>query len=429
MDNNLMSKKQWKLLDVMQRVKNGQLTNREAALALGLSERQARRRLRAVEEKGDDAVRHGNLGRHPSNRMVEGIRQQILALARGTYAGFNDHHLAEKLNEIEKIEVSRATLQRILRAAGLASPRKRRARKHHRRRERKAQAGLLLLWDGSSHDWLEGRGPKLCLMGAVDDATGALMPGAHFVAHECSVGYLRVLLATCEAKGAPMAIYMDRHSSLKRNDDHWTVEEQLRGEQDKPQVGRALDELEIEAIFALSPQAKGRVERLWGTLQDRLVSEMRLAGIGDAQSANTFLVAFTADYNQRFARPARDTVSAWRPVGHGRARKACALSYWVKIGNDNAVRLQGHVIDVAPGPGGRSYAGTQANFRHLLDGTVHLYQGDSLLKTHGHPLPPPTRTAPRTKPRLKSAPTPRKKKLTFKQIAAKHRPGEKEAVT
>src|SRR5207247_3424353 len=124
-------------------------------------------------------------------------------------------------------------------------------------------------WDGSLHDWLEGRGPMLCLMAAMDDATGELLPGAHFVERECAAGYLRVLLAVTREKGLAWSIYMDRHSSLKRNDEHWTLEEELRGEQERTQVGRALDELGIEPIYALSPEAKGRIERLWGTLQDR----------------------------------------------------------------------------------------------------------------------------------------------------------------
>ena len=131
---------------------------------------------------------------------------------------------------------------------------------------------MMLLWDGSRHDWLEGRGPYLCLVGAIDDATGALLPGAHFVDQECSAAYLRVLLAIVREHGAPWSAYMDQHSALKRNDPHWTHAEELRGEQDPTQVGRALKALEVEAIYALSPQAKGRVERLWGTLQDRLAS-------------------------------------------------------------------------------------------------------------------------------------------------------------
>ena len=127
----------------------------------------------------------------------------------------------------------------------------------------------MLLWDGSSHAWLEERGPHLCLMGTLDDATGELLEGAHFVAHECSAGYLRMLLEVARTKGLPWSIYMDHHGSLFRNDDHWSEQERQRGKQEPTQVGRALETLGIEPIAALSPQAKGRIERLWQTLQDR----------------------------------------------------------------------------------------------------------------------------------------------------------------
>lgn len=147
----------------------------------------------------------------------------------------------------------------------------------------------MVLWDGSLHDRLEGRGPMLCLMGAIDDATGELLPGAHFVEQECAAGYLRVLKVLAETKGLPGSVYMDRHGSLKRNDGHWTLEEELRGQQEPTHVGAALQALEITVIYALSPQAKGRVERLWGTLQDRLVSELRLVGARRAVAANVVL--------------------------------------------------------------------------------------------------------------------------------------------
>jgi hypothetical protein len=159
----------------------------------------------------------------------------------------------------------------------------------------------MIIWDGSSHAWLEERGPQLCLQGAVDDATGQLLAGAHFEVQECAAGYLRVLAAIVGAHGVPWSAYMDQHSSLKRNDDYWTLEEELSGQREPTQVERALQSLGVEVIYALSPQAKGRVERLWGTLQDRLVSELRLAGARTAEQANAVLERFRADFNRRFA--------------------------------------------------------------------------------------------------------------------------------
>jgi len=274
-----MSQRQWKRLDAVERIGRGTLTLREAAQVLGLSPRQVRRLRRAVEARGAHGVVHGNTGRSPRHRVAAAVREQVVGLRRKKDVGVNDQPFTEKPCEGESLTISRASVQRLLRAAGIGPPRRRRAPKHRRRRDRKPQAGLIILWDGTRHPWLEERGPLLCLMGAIDDATSELLPGAHLVDQECAAGYLRVLKAIAEEKGLPYSAYMDRHGSLKRNDEHWTLEEELRGVQDPTQVGRALQALEIEVIYALSPQAKGRVERLWGTLQDRLVSELRLARI------------------------------------------------------------------------------------------------------------------------------------------------------
>ena len=379
---DLISERQWKILDVVKRLESGLLTTAQAAQVLGLCVRQVRRIRRAVEEAGKGGVVHGNVGREPANRVSKKTRSQIVRLSRTKYAGFNDQHLTEKLVEVEGIEVSRASVQRVVRAAGLASTRTRRSPKHRRRRDRKAQAGLMMLWDGSIHDWLEGRGPKLCLMGAIDDATGELLPGAHFVEQECAAGYLRVLRDIARDKGLPCSGYMDRHSSLRRNDEHWTLEEELRGEQDPTQVGRALKALEIEVIFALSPQAKGRVERLWGTLQDRLVSELRLAKARTREQAQAVVEAYRDDFNRRFTVDAKDTTPAWRTVRKTvDLDRLCAFRYTATVRNDNTVCLAGHVFDIPPGPRGRSYARAVAEVRQLLDGTWRVYVQDQLVAT------------------------------------------------
>ena len=377
-----MSQRQWKRLDVVERIGRGRLTVGEAAHVLGLSERQVRRVRRAVEQRGARGVVHGNTGRAPRHRVTAAVREQIVALRRKKYAGFNDQHFTEKLCEVEGVTISRASVQRLLRAAGIGPPRRRRAPKHRRRRDRKPQAGLMILWDGSRHQWLEERGPMLCLMGAIDDATGELLPGAHFVDQECAAGYLRVLQAIAAEKGLPLSAYMDRHGSLKRNDDHWTLEEELRGAQDPTQVGRALQALEIEVIYALSPEAKGRVERLWGTLQDRLVSELRLAGATTGQAANAVLERFRAAHNRRFAIPPADATPAWRPVRRGTdLERVCSFHYEATVLNDNTVRLAGLVIDIPPGPRKRSYAGQRIEVCQLLDGSWRLYLNDTVIAT------------------------------------------------
>lgn len=377
-----MSQRQWKRVEAVERISRGALTVREAAAVLGIGERQVRRLRRAIEKRGAKGVVHGNTGRAPQHRIAAAVREQIVGLRRDKYVGFNDHHFTEKLCEVEGVTVSRASVQRLLRAAGIGPPRRRRPPKHRRRRDRKPQAGLMILWDGSRHDWLEERGPMLCLMGAIDDATGELLPGAHFVDQECAAGYLRVLKAMAEEKGLPFSAYMDRHGSLKRNDEHWTLEEELRGVQDPTQVGRALQALEIEVIFALSPQAKGRVERLWGTLQDRLVSELRLVGATTIAAANAVLQAFRPDHNGRFAIAPADATPAWRTVRRETdVARICSFHYEATVLPDNTVRLAGMVIDVPPGPRKRSYAGARIELCQFLDGSWRVYRDAAVIAT------------------------------------------------
>lgn len=378
-----MAEWQWKRWDALARVAAGRLTMREAAQVLGVSLRHVRRLRRRLERAGRAALVHGNRGRTPVNRLAALTRERIVRLRLGTYRDFNDQHFAEKLAaEAPPVRVSAATVRRLLRAAGVAAVRQRRPRRHRRRRDRKAQVGLMVLWDGSRHAWFEDRGPMLCLVGAIDDASSALLPGAHFVAHESAAAYLRLLhglVATC---GVPWAIYMDQHTALRRNDDHWSLTEELRGRQDPTQVGWALDALGIEAIYALSPQAKGRAERLWGTLQDRLVSELRLAGARTVADANAVLARHTPDHNQRFAVAPADQTPAWRPLPRGLDLvRVCSFRYDATVLKDNTVRLGGFVLDIPPGPRRRSYADRRVEVRQLLDGGWRVYLDDTLIAT------------------------------------------------
>jgi transposase len=189
----LMSERQWRILSLLERLGRGEVTVGEVAASLGRSNRQVQRMRKRFAGSGSARLVHGNAGRSPKHRTSHEVREQVLMLRRGKYDGFNDQHFTEKLVEVEGLELTRETVRRILRSVGIASPRKRRAPKQRRRRERKAQAGQMILWDGSDHDWPEGRGPRLCLMGAIDDATGEVLPGAHFTDEESTVDYVRVL--------------------------------------------------------------------------------------------------------------------------------------------------------------------------------------------------------------------------------------------
>jgi len=379
-----MAEWQWKRWDAVARLGAGKLTVREAATVLGLSMRQVRRVRGRLAAQGRQGLVHGNQGRSPGNKLDAETRERIVQLRREKYRDFNDQHFAEKLaREVPAIAVSVATVRRLLRRAGLGAVWQRRPRQHRRRRDRKAQAGLMVLWDGSRHDWLEGRGPWLCLVGAIDDATGEVLPGAHFVEQECAAAYLRVLQALAAECGLPWSLYMDQHGALKRNDDHWTLAEELRGKQDPTQVGLALEALGIECIYALSPQAKGRVERLWGTLQDRLVSELRLANVCTATDANAVLARYRPEHNHRFAVPAQDRTPAWRPVRSGLdVVRVCSFRYEATVLKDNTVRLGGTVVlDIPPGPRRRSYADARVEVRQLLDGSWRVYLAERLIAT------------------------------------------------
>ncbi len=396
-----MSLKQWRTLDIVGRIERGELTVAEAAQLLNLSRRQMQRVRGRVRREGQAGVVHGNAGRAPKLKTAQLIRDRVVTLRREVYKGFNDQHFTEKLVEIEGLTVSRASVRRILRAAGIGAERGRRPTKHRRRRDRRPQSGQMILWDGSRHAWLEERGPRLCLMGAIDDATGEVMPGAHFVDQEGTVGYLRVLRAIVKTKGVPLSAYMDRHGALQRNDKNWSLEEQLAGRRQPTHVKRALDELGIQAIYALSPQAKGRVERLWGTLQDRLVSELRLADARTAGQANRVLEKYRLDHNARFAIAAVDAHQAWRPCpAPDTADALCALQYVRRVANNNTVRIGNQTIDIRRQKGGRAtYAKVWVTVRHLLDGRYRVFcGGDVIAEAKGAPP-----TAPEHEPKTVGA--------------------------
>ena len=262
---------------VLARVQHGILGAKEAAALLGFSLRHLRRLLARWRQQGLAALAHGNRGRPSPRRVSDTIRTRVLTLARTRYAGANDHHLTELLREREGLRLSRQTVQRLLRAAGIGSPRTRRPPRHRRRRERIPQAGLLIQMDGSQHPWLEDRGPRLVLLAAIDDATGRVL-AAVFRREEDAQGYFLLLRQLIRRYGLPCAAYTDRHGIFHRDPrTPMSVAEQLADRPESTQVGRALQELGIRWIPARSPQAKGRIERLFGTFQDRLVVELRLA--------------------------------------------------------------------------------------------------------------------------------------------------------
>ncbi len=406
----MMSQKQLQRVKVIENAAVGRLSVREAAQLLQLSERQVQRLKRRHCPDSPDWVRHGNRGRSTPWAVSAPQQRLILDLARGKYAGFNDSHLCEKLNAEENVAVSRETVRRILRRAGLASPQKRRPRKYRARRQPRPRCGMMVLTDASRHDWLEGRGPYLTLIGFQDDATGQIL-SAHFqLEPENTVGYLLALRSMIVTHGIPLSLYRDRHSIFQRNDPHWTLAEQLAGKQTPTQLGRALDELGIEQIPAYSPQAKGRIERAWRTFQDRLVSELRLANVKTLEQANVVLARFCAQFNQRFARPAAQSARDFRSLPRRFDLARClSLRYQRVVSPDHVVTLGTHAITLPPLPSGRGYAGQTVELSHQLDGTLRVYRENDLLLALPLPLPEndDRRPAPQTTAQKRKPPTPR----------------------
>jgi transposase len=364
---------------MLQKVMDGRLALREVTEALGVSYRQAKRLKAKVKARGLAGLCHGNRGRSAHNQTEKTLRAEVLKLSRERYFDFNDSHFTQMLNRQEGIVLSRETVRRWRRSAGVPPKRKHQPPKHRRRRPRKEAEGLMMLWDGSPHRWFGDQQPACCLMAAIDDATSKVL-AAFFCPAETSWAYLKLLEQVVLRWGVPASVYQDRHGSLKRNDDHWSLAEQLAGRQNPTQVGAALEALSITAIFALSPQAKGRIERLFGTLQDRLIASLRLAGITEIAAANDFLPGFLEAHNDHFAQPPAQTHPLWGKAPKPAAReRILSLCYPAKVSSDNAVRLDGMILDIPPGPGKRSYAKQPVEVRQLLDGRWRVYWRDRVI--------------------------------------------------
>jgi transposase len=372
-----MSQKELQRMVVISSCVKGTLTCARAAELLALSVRHVKRLKSRYRQGSGAALAHVSRGRPSPRRLPEPVRARILALARTRYVGFNDHHLCEKLCEVEGISLGRETLRRLLRSAGIGSPRKRRAPTHRQRRLPRAREGEMLLLDASLHGWLEQRGPELTLLGFLDDATRKVLV-AQFFPIEDARGYFRLLHRLLRRYGVPLSLYGDRHSIFVRNDDHWSTEEQLAGKRQPTQFGRALAQLGVTYIAARSPQAKGRIERLWGTFQDRLTSELRLARAADIESANQVLGRFLPDYNRRFAHAPRETEKAWRPAPQDLGRICCFL-HERAVGNDNVVQWEGRSFQIPPQPKRFSFAGAKVHLYESLDGNVAIYHAQTKL--------------------------------------------------
>ncbi len=377
----ILSRKEERRIRVMEQVVFGSMSLAEGCHLLGVSYRQGKRIRKRYISDGAAGLAHKGRGKRSAKALSADERATVLSLKSGSYPSHNDTHFTEALSEREDINLSRETVRQILRGAGVAAKRGRKAPQHRKRRERRPAEGMMAQWDGSPHRWFGDDLPPCCLMAAVDDATGKIL-GALFVQSESSESYLRLLAMVASRHGVPVSVYHDRHGSLVRNDPYWSIEEELAGSRYPTHVGRVLAELGVESITAGSPQAKGRIERAFGVLQDRLIAEMALDGIKGMETGNEWLQrVFIARYNARFAKPAQKDGVAFRKALTGEIYHAISFAYEAVVGSDNCVRLGGMMIDIPAGKGGRGYAKSRVSVRQHLDGKWSVWKAGEKIAT------------------------------------------------
>jgi transposase len=366
-----MSVRELKRVHVIRQVIDHGLRQRAAGELLGLTTRQVRRLIQRVRVGGDAALRHQSRGRPSNRRYPPALKAQVLRLYRQHYGDFGPTLAVEKFAERQGLRLSAETLRGWLRAQGVEHFR-RRPRPHRAWRARKPHVGALLQMDGSHHAWFEARGPVCVLLAYIDDASSRV--AARFYAYEGTVPALDSFRRYVERAGLPQAVYADKHTTYRAPGEP-TLEEQLAGVPRQSQFQRALAELGVELIHAHSPQAKGRVERLFKTLQDRLVKELRLANIATIEAANQWLATWLPSYNRRFTVLPAHPADVHRPSPGSRAldRILCVKTTRT-VRRDWTVAHHGHLYQLET-----SVRATQVVVEERLDGRRRItYQGHPL---------------------------------------------------
>jgi transposase len=366
-----MSRREARRLHILHQALERKLTQQEAAGLIGLSDRQVRRLIQRLRAAGEEGICHRARGRPSNHRIPDRVKARALRLFRDQYRDFNLTHATEKLGERHGLTLHAETLRLWLNAAGIPYKR-RKARKHRQWRERKAHRGELVQIDGSHHDWFEGRGPTCVFLGAIDDATNTV--AGRFYDYEGTWPALDSLQRYIRQYGIPQSVYLDKHTTYKSGAAP-TIDEQLSDQKPMSQFERSLAELGIDVIHANSPQAKGRVERLFKTLQDRLVREMRLRGIQSVAAANAFLQHYLPQYNRRFSQGAASAADLHRPAP---ARRELDRVLCIKaertVKNDFTIVHHGALYQLDQPTRART-----VTVEERLDGTLHLtYKGQGL---------------------------------------------------
>lgn len=365
-----MSRKEVDRMDMVRRVLEKRLTQRRAGRMLHVSERQVRRWCRAYERAGPAGLVSGRRGKPSNRRLPEAQRERALGLVRERYADFGPTLAREKLVEQHALAVGRETLRKWMAAAGLWVPRDQRAARPHQPRHRRECYGELVQIDGCQHDWFEERGPKCTLLVYVDDATGRLME-LRFVASESAFDYFASTRTYLGRHGKPVAFYSDKHSIFRAYTDGATGRNK-----GVTQFGRALGELNIDILCANTPQAKGRVERMNQTLQDRLVKELRLRGIATPEAGNAFLPEFMADYNRRFECAPKNAHDAHRPLrGDEDLERIFSWQEERILSRNLTVHFKRVTYLVQPGPETVPLGGKPVRVHQWEDGRIEIRHG------------------------------------------------------
>ena len=376
-----MTQKEQARIQVLNSLMADHMTTEQAATLMGVSTRHTWRILAAYRKEGAAALAHGHRGRRAPNAISEATRAAVLHLARTRYSGTNHTHMSELLREHEGIDITRSTLRRLLVNAGENSPRGRRLPKHRVRRQRMPREGMLIQIDGSHHRWLGDDGPQFTLLLAMDDATGIVV-NALFSELENTRSYFLLMRGLIRSCGIPIALYADRHAVFK----HTSPSETTAG---PTQFSRAMDELGVQLIFARSPQAKGRVERAAGTFQDRLVTELRLAGATTIDDANRVLEDFLPRFNSRFKVPAQESEVAYRSVGEEMCLEGIlCFKYRRRVARDNTVRYRWRTLQLLPAMDRPSYARAVVDVLEGLDGTLWVQHEGRDIPSHEAPPRP-----------------------------------------
>jgi transposase len=406
-------------LHLLRELERGELRQVAAAQRMKLTDRQVRRLLQRLREQGDRAVIHRLRGRPSNRKFAVSFQRKVLARVGQRYADFGPTLAAEHLAQ-EGLALSRETLRNWMTQAAFWRPRRQRVKKIHVWRERRASFGELVMQDSSPFRWLEDRGPACQLIAVIDDATSRIH--AQFVEHDTTEENLRTLGGWLRRYGRPLAHYTDKNSIFRSNRPA-AISEQLRGERAHSQFGRALQELGIEWIAAQSPQAKGRIERLFATLQDRLVKEMRLAGIASIEAANHFLeTRFLPKWEQRFTVAPRNPRNAHRQLGRAqRLDEVLSVRAVRKVAQDHTVSWEGNLWGVPREEVCAGLRGAAVEIERRLDGSHWLrYRGRYL---HLRPCPQPLRPSASPsglRPPGLADPTPRPKIKPKYHVPAEH---------